>query len=211
MHLGRESRPLKKAQGLYGCGDRRPPVQSSHRKGEQTEEFQIVVRRGGDTKRRIETVVAIYAAILATATFGWQLWEYTRNRPVLAIGEKGWPRTVWFGARSKFGIAVGYEATLINKGTKPITIFQGGAYIVIVRPNGGPAPFENELWAFIENNPLPMKLGENDARKWRLTFGLKRTGDVADGEEFKGRVYSWFKSTAGDLSLEDEISLRYKE
>ena len=163
-------------------------------------------------KRKIEVVVAIYAAVLATASFGWQVIESVRNRPVLQIGDK---RQVYkvqtFGPGHKSPVELRLETPLMNVGSKVLTVYDLSPYVDIRNPDGTPGPFE---FAGMEYEPgrLPIRLGEGEVGAWSGVIQLKsKIGDIPDDAKFKATVVFSVITTAGVFSHQEEIELRYVE
>lgn len=162
-----------------------------------------------DRKRKIELSIALYAALLATVSLGWQMLNQMRSQPVLEIGEKGWPREIGLRPGPE-PLELDYSVTLANKGSKPISLFVGTAYAELYNLDGSPAPLKS-MFSIIDRDPLPVKLDENEVSKWHCTFQFTKTGQIVSNTQFRAKIYLFFKTTAGDMNLHDEITVRYVE
>lgn len=127
----------------------------------------------------MELGLAIYAALVGTAAFGWSVYQWVRGRRPDVLVLPG------ASASSSSGRKV--QATVVNRGTHPIRI---GTYS-FRRPNVDPHQvwFNDELAPIPPSDAVMVEVPLDEVVDWKAGDELVAEVELTTGDTFRSRPY----------------------
>ncbi len=156
--------------------------------------------------------VAVYAAVLATISFGWQVYQYWDSRPKLEVDfvqgsylRRDTTKTAL--ADRSHPLVAQPTIRFSNRGSKPLSV-----YLVIVETElDSPAFLRQELYGGRNSwDDGPFKLDAGEVREWKPTLTFIQGGrNLPDEFTDKATVRVTVGSTEGYVELDFPAELRY--
>jgi len=158
-------------------------------------------RSSVDKTKLVQVLVAIYAAAVGTAAFGWQVFEHIAQRPILRA-ECFSPIVVVSSHRER--PQVKYRIRLSNVGSKPATVYGLSAWVMYsdVFPRG----LDETIKRSDQNPPLPLKLDVGDLRTFLFTSSVTSFEGFREGQH-RGQCVITLKSTVGTQEFNEPIDV----
>jgi len=162
-------------------------------------------RRSSTTSRRIEVAVVVYAAVLATAGFAWQLWQWRQDKPVVAIET---PQNILIVNAGGKDQPVRTRLRFVNYSARAVTVYAVDVHI-LMNPFGQSTA---ATWKLVPGSvtSTPIRIENGAVATWERMEQVefdKRPSSV--NFSFIGSIAIRLNTTAGNIERIFPIQVDY--